>query len=163
MAVFQPYFCNSLIVSCTPGINGMLSRTCCNIVSGASFKVLTRLRRLCSKSNSPRMARAVIDDTNSPVPASLAISSIHSIWIAVESISITNNPACCKRAWKCNGAKSSCKKWADSKYCLFQLPRNSNTILFDWIQQSKSMKFWPHFCWNAVNFSISNVLPNKMK
>jgi len=79
MAVFQPCCCNVLMVSIKPGINGNFSRTCCKIVSGAPLSVLTRRRKLCSKSSSPRMALSVMAETNSPVPASLAISSMHSI------------------------------------------------------------------------------------
>lgn len=92
IATFQPSV-SSLSTSCArPGISGSASRTCSRMLASASFSVATRWRRLAVKSSSPRIARSVTSDTSSPVPASFAISSMHSIWIAVESISITSSP-----------------------------------------------------------------------
>ena len=112
MAVFQPYFFNSTKVSCNPSIKGRFSRTCAKMRSGAPFNVPTRRRKLCSKSNSPRIAAAVMVETSSPVPANFAISSIHSILIAVLSMSITSNPAWFKLTLKLITAASNCNSCA---------------------------------------------------
>ena len=47
----------------------------------------TRLVKLSLKSISPRMALSVMAFTWSPTPARMASSSIHSVWMSVESIS----------------------------------------------------------------------------
>lgn len=79
IATFQPSV-SSLSTSCArPGISGSASRTCSKILASASFSVATRWRRLAVKSSSPRIARSVTSETSSPVPASFAISSMHSI------------------------------------------------------------------------------------
>ncbi|CSF11562.1 Uncharacterised protein [Shigella sonnei] len=112
IATFQPSV-SSLSTSCVkPGISGRFSRTCCRILASAPFSVATRLRRLAVKSSSPRIARSVTSATISPVPASLAISSIHSIWMAVESMSITSKPGVRRCGIFPSGATSSCASWA---------------------------------------------------
>ena len=70
----------------------MSSATCLSTPSGQLVRVATRERKLSEKSNSPFIARAVTAATCSPTPASLAISSMHSIWIVVESISMRTTP-----------------------------------------------------------------------
>ena len=158
MATFQPWFLSSLTVSTNPGISGKCCLTSCKMPSGASFKVATRWRRLWLKSSSPRIARSVMAETILPVPASLAISSMHSIWMAVESMSITNNPACFKLAWKFNGAISSANSWAMPIHSAFHSPLSNTTVLCNTFHAAKHKKFSPHFCWKAcsvVKFSLS--------
>lgn len=79
-------------ISCKPGIQGMAAATSSRMAAGAPFSRATRLRRLSANSSLPCMAAAVTAATCSPTPARRAISSMHSIWIAVESMSITSNP-----------------------------------------------------------------------
>ena len=53
----------------------------------SGIPILRAVKGLAETANSPRMARAVILATFSPMPAKSASSSMHSCWIMVESMS----------------------------------------------------------------------------
>ena len=82
-----------------PAINSLAPRfrrkrslkTPSSALSGTPFRRATRRRKLSLKSLiSPRIAASVISDTSFFFPTASAISSIHSILIRVESISMAN-------------------------------------------------------------------------
>ena len=70
-----------------PSVMGRCSAMSCITLTSNPFNNATRSVKLSLKSISPRMARSVIFFTFSPTPARSASSSMHSVWMSVESIS----------------------------------------------------------------------------
>ena len=87
MAILYPQRFNTVIKRSAPSVIGRFSAISFITLTSRPFSSATRSVKLCLKSISPRMARAVISFTLSPTPARIASSSMHSVCIRVESIS----------------------------------------------------------------------------
>ena len=102
--VLKPAACAPVNNSLAPKESKSLSsNTCCKAVASKPFNSATRCVKLSRKSNSPRMADSVIAATSFFKPCMSAISSMHSMVISVESISIT-------KSLKSESFLSSCMK-----------------------------------------------------